>query len=75
MRYRSAMICNGALPQTPLKGYYPLRIPFLWYDRMKPLNERNSLFSGSFFFNSRMIQSIASPQPIMSQWCMVLRQL
>ena len=54
MRYRAALICNGALPHTPLKGYYPLRIPFLWYDKMKPLNERNSLFSGSVFFNSRV---------------------
>ena len=27
MRYRCAMILNGALPHTPPKGYWSFRIP------------------------------------------------
>ena len=42
--YRSAMICNGALPHTPLKGQMSLENPVMRTEKPPP-------FGGGFFHN------------------------
>ena len=60
--YRSAMICNGALPHTPLKGQMSLENPVMRTEKPPPFGGGNHLCAQNVSFGQAFSKAFRSPE-------------